>query len=664
MRSKEIVRTKTGCFTCRRRRKKCDERKPTCRNCERNRLECEGYQTPRRWQTNAVTAKPAHLDSINPAVTASAICAQETHATRAWGRQSPKLLYDEAREPSHGALSEHASSTTPAWATAQSLHSLAHVNDILDSTSADFADSVGSEAGAQSFRQNDTGAIAETRNRDYYQQPSPRPLGSITLPSVVDGIENSLDKRLLHHFTHTFAKLLVATSDSSVNPFINLILPLALQDRGVWGLLDLILSLSASHLSRMLQKQSGSSSAELFDLEKSKWKHYSHAVTQHAKRLTSLISSSNPKAADISRDETQIDYAMATTMLLCQWSTCEGGDHSNWRMHLNANRDLVRRKFDKPAEAQPVYLSATSQTLLEWFYFHDVIATLTFPDQDCCIALHTGMIEAFGISVVAPTISKQLNTKPAPQIMWIGPNDGLLSMMSRTLSLRRSTEPVAPLGNTNTYSQSLDFITRDDVSPSAVSLSGLRADSQRSDRGSIDLVEALSIETELQEWSFKYETSQQQLMGQCYRLAVFLLLFFTVNPETSPKHTKIQGCLGQFECLIGKLSPSDNAFTCSLLPLFIFGVSAVTNGGRDLVVSQMDAYRRWSGLGHVNDVTDFLRSWWKEQDLVHSVQGPYQHHCVSNTNEPCPICQLRLERQSWWAWRDFMKARNLQLILI
>ncbi|KAI7580401.1 hypothetical protein KC319_g17782, partial [Hortaea werneckii] len=36
-------RTKTGCHTCRSRKKKCDERKPTCANCERGQFNCEGY---------------------------------------------------------------------------------------------------------------------------------------------------------------------------------------------------------------------------------------------------------------------------------------------------------------------------------------------------------------------------------------------------------------------------------------------------------------------------------------------------------------------------------------------------------------------------------------------------------------------------------------------
>ena len=46
-RSKRAItrrRTKTGCLTCRLRRVKCDEAKPTCRNCEKSRRQCAGYQ--------------------------------------------------------------------------------------------------------------------------------------------------------------------------------------------------------------------------------------------------------------------------------------------------------------------------------------------------------------------------------------------------------------------------------------------------------------------------------------------------------------------------------------------------------------------------------------------------------------------------------------------
>ena len=41
----KVTRVRTGCLTCRGRRKKCDERKPGCRNCEKAGYQCQGLLT-------------------------------------------------------------------------------------------------------------------------------------------------------------------------------------------------------------------------------------------------------------------------------------------------------------------------------------------------------------------------------------------------------------------------------------------------------------------------------------------------------------------------------------------------------------------------------------------------------------------------------------------
>ncbi|KAF2018058.1 hypothetical protein BU24DRAFT_164138 [Aaosphaeria arxii CBS 175.79] len=48
-------RTKTGCGTCRRRKKKCDEAKPECNNCMRGGFICEGYANKVPWPKNGIT---------------------------------------------------------------------------------------------------------------------------------------------------------------------------------------------------------------------------------------------------------------------------------------------------------------------------------------------------------------------------------------------------------------------------------------------------------------------------------------------------------------------------------------------------------------------------------------------------------------------------------
>ncbi|GAO19934.1 hypothetical protein UVI_02043600 [Ustilaginoidea virens] len=64
MRAVPIIRSRTGCFTCRRRKKKCNEEKPVCIGCKRNKLECtwpadratQGQQPHRNRDNNAVSA--------------------------------------------------------------------------------------------------------------------------------------------------------------------------------------------------------------------------------------------------------------------------------------------------------------------------------------------------------------------------------------------------------------------------------------------------------------------------------------------------------------------------------------------------------------------------------------------------------------------------------
>ncbi|KAL8842924.1 MAG: hypothetical protein Q9170_000328 [Blastenia crenularia] len=58
-------RTKTGCMTCRRRKKKCDEQHPECNNCLRGGFVCEGYTVRNTWQKPANTKMPIPLQSKN-----------------------------------------------------------------------------------------------------------------------------------------------------------------------------------------------------------------------------------------------------------------------------------------------------------------------------------------------------------------------------------------------------------------------------------------------------------------------------------------------------------------------------------------------------------------------------------------------------------------------
>ncbi|EGC48746.1 C6 zinc finger domain-containing protein [Histoplasma capsulatum var. duboisii H88] len=56
-------RTKTGCMTCRRRKKKCDEQHPACNNCLRGGFLCEGYSSRSTWQKPSTSKAPVPLQA-------------------------------------------------------------------------------------------------------------------------------------------------------------------------------------------------------------------------------------------------------------------------------------------------------------------------------------------------------------------------------------------------------------------------------------------------------------------------------------------------------------------------------------------------------------------------------------------------------------------------
>ncbi|TVY41524.1 Transcriptional regulatory protein [Lachnellula subtilissima] len=54
-------RSKTGCITCRKRKKKCDETKPGCMNCEKNSVQCEGYPAKTIWKSGKEKAEEGRV---------------------------------------------------------------------------------------------------------------------------------------------------------------------------------------------------------------------------------------------------------------------------------------------------------------------------------------------------------------------------------------------------------------------------------------------------------------------------------------------------------------------------------------------------------------------------------------------------------------------------
>jgi hypothetical protein len=109
-------RTKTGCRTCRRRKKKCDKAKPKCKNCLQGNFECAGYTKPTLWSKNNTAQAPAPLSlhrRMSPAAAPAYIvpCPTCTVIHTPWCKPSWKS-YSEPTVPSEIATSRDRSTRT------------------------------------------------------------------------------------------------------------------------------------------------------------------------------------------------------------------------------------------------------------------------------------------------------------------------------------------------------------------------------------------------------------------------------------------------------------------------------------------------------------------------------------------------------------------------
>ncbi|KAE8143609.1 hypothetical protein BDV38DRAFT_885 [Aspergillus pseudotamarii] len=91
------LRTKTGCLTCRKRKKKCDETPGTCSNCARRWLSCE-------WPTN-LRENPKHTRREHPS------------STKAHLEHSPQRSTNEWHASRHVFVADYTAGASPSWDT-------------------------------------------------------------------------------------------------------------------------------------------------------------------------------------------------------------------------------------------------------------------------------------------------------------------------------------------------------------------------------------------------------------------------------------------------------------------------------------------------------------------------------------------------------------------
>jgi len=173
-----------------------------------------------------------------------------------------------------------------------------------------------------------------------------------TLPFLIDGIETDIDRRLLDHFANNFSRVLTMVNDDT-NPFKEIILPMATQDR---GLMHSLMCLSGSHLSSKIPENN--------DIIQRKHWHFDHALTDLRENLPIKPTDGTPDLSAVD------DSTIASTVALCLRTVVEGETNGEYRTHMGAARFLLDNKI--PSKNEPFRTFIT-----EFLQYHEVLSRIT-----------------------------------------------------------------------------------------------------------------------------------------------------------------------------------------------------------------------------------------------------------------------------------------------
>lgn len=512
------------------------------------------------------------------------------------------------------------------------------------------------------------------------------------IPPLVPGIYTPLERQIFHHYVNVASKNLTLNASEGKNPFTTLLIPIALADT---GLLRLLLGFAASHLGRM-QEVNGLSDAhaENRQIQEIKWKYYGDAMQLCSRRIAPMTSPAPDTAGNVNTERTttsekDLDIAFAMTMFMCQFDTCESGREGVWRMHLNAAREMVRLRYRNKEDDTPhnrsvsdqidvqsevvlvepilssraeegksdhncILDSHVSQFLLDWFFYHDVLASFTLQDEPPMLDIHTRSKK-----VSKPSSGRRdylveyFTSYPATEIFLIGPHDGLLTIIARIINLHQLQEQEeGAVAELERCAPKESQITTTNAVNAEI------------------LATALDIYEDLRTWSFSYATVQQEIIGQCYRWSAFILLHSLIYTVPSDQSNGIlTTARNELAHNLTRISPTDNAQTCSLFPVFVLGVTAREEAYRDVCRNALNNYYAWCALGNVLEVLEFLEDWWRSNPpsppVATSPPDTPTTHNGDNGRSTGDVSGLNEDYgTSWWAWKKKLQRDKKCLVLV
>ena len=439
------ARSKTGCGTCRRRKKKCDETRPSCTNCEKNNVICDGYEHKKPWRS---------------------------------GREK--------------ALINRQATTLP-------------------------------------------------------------PIPTFNLFNV----DNTVDYRFFDYFIHGLSEVLSINTSPGKNPFVEMIVPMAVNHP---GLMSSLLYLSGS----VLLTNSPTKDPQM----EARVKHNNEdAVKLITEDIKQLVISGNQPDMPVA---TIADPSIAQGLLLFLETVAAGALNGQWRSHMSGMKIMLTSK----GEASPS--EQFRRFVLEFTLYHDfssAITSMVNPLDDYSDQLMEEFQNIKLPALVTPEVAALL-----------GVMDGLFLHISQIRRLRDQMRIERAHGRNNNHSQVWGT--------------------------------AYQLHQDLSTWKCQYEENTPRYWASLlYRQCVVLYLHRTIHASRPLIQFK-QGVDDGLRYLRQLPRDQDDQGTQSilLLPLFLLGVSAFEPEQRPEIRDAFIRLQEWSKLANISYAREIIEEIWVMMD--------------------------------------------------
>ncbi|KAL2071675.1 hypothetical protein VTL71DRAFT_12910 [Oculimacula yallundae] len=379
-----IVRSRKGCITCRKRKKKCDETPgSSCRNCDKGNIKCSGYPERGEWPERQLR-RPSTRNSQTVVPHSNTVTQQldtiDTFEINVSMEASPMFSQDVQDYDGVMTTSDFNYNNTDLMVPLYPEH----------------------------FSFNGVVFPFEEMHqlRACYDIPSP-------LPHIIVGVDTPLHGRLFDHFRCSMSKVLTTTPGLE-NPFNTIVLPLAICDK---TLMKLLLSVAGSQL---LRRSDPGSEPELE--EETIRLHHEAQQDQH--RRVQILESRYPEHPSEYTDQ-YLEIVFATYLVLCLYEICKGSGDGTGNEHLaSAGRiiALATSTAREPERSSELYSGRRTQIdsfLLDFYVYHVWLARVTAPS----------------IPIIQPEYDQSINILGQDKHL-VGVQDGLIKFIARISKLR------------------------------------------------------------------------------------------------------------------------------------------------------------------------------------------------------------------------------------